>query len=282
MNNKTDKNIYDRNILKKQADAGSAEAAHLLGEAYRGHIEVRPAVEESQETAIGWYKRAASLGHTDSLSKIGILYWGGDPKIRDQVEAFRWFELAAARGCAAGAYGCARALLFGEGTQKDVAEGLEHLHFAAEHGEDFAQLLLGDLYEKGELVEKDEEQAAYWYKRGAAQGFAPCQEQLGLSYWAGIGLPVDEEKGFHYLTLAAEQGLDSAMFSLAELYMYYAKGWLDPQKALHWYQLAAEQEHPAAMAQLGEYYDEGRYVAQDKKKAFELFTRAAELGHPGA
>ena len=53
-----------------------------------------------------------------------------------------------------------------------------------------AQFMLGFIYEKGEGVTQDDEEAVKWYKRAAGQGFAPAQEVLTPSWqpsWLQLG-----------------------------------------------------------------------------------------------
>jgi TPR repeat protein len=51
---------------------------------------------------------------------------------------------------------------------------------AAEQGLANAQLNLGSLYERGEGVEQNPQQAEKWYRLAAAQGSEEAQERLDL------------------------------------------------------------------------------------------------------
>ena len=46
---------------------------------------------------------------------------------------------------------------------------------AAEKGEPNAQFLMGNMYQKGQGIQQNYVEAAFWYRRGAAQGNSKAQ-----------------------------------------------------------------------------------------------------------
>ena len=54
-----------------------------------------------------------------------------------------------------------------------------------------AQHILGVLYEKGQVVLQDYQQARQWYEKAGAQGLAVVQFNLGVLYHHGYGGPQD-------------------------------------------------------------------------------------------
>lgn len=71
-------------------------------------------------------------------------------------------------------------------------EPLEALRAKADKGEAVAQNELGCIYENGEGVGVDFNEAAKWYRRAADQGHAMAQGNLGYLYLIGKGVPLDK------------------------------------------------------------------------------------------
>lgn len=78
---------------------------------------------------------------------------------------------------------------------------------------------LGRCFEKGSGVEKDMEQAAYYYEQAANHGDTPCrsaQYLLGRCYENGTGVKKDLELAMHYYHLAAKNGYTLAQIRLQQ------------------------------------------------------------------
>ena len=95
---------------------------------------------------------------------------------------------------------------FGEGVEKDLEQAAMWYRKAAEQGHAVAQSNLGRLYEYGEGVEKDLEQATLWYRKSADQGNARAQNNLGVLYDYGKGVEKDLEQATLWYRKAADQG----------------------------------------------------------------------------
>jgi len=68
-------------------------------------------------------------------------------------------------------------LAFSEGWTDE--ERIKWFHEQAEQGHAIAQFNLGVMYDKGEGVEKDYDEAFKWYRKAAEQGDADAQYNLG-------------------------------------------------------------------------------------------------------
>ena len=66
---------------------------------------------------------------------------------------------------------------------------LDEIRLLAEQGHAVAQVLLGDIYGKGEGIPQNDTEAVKWFRRAAEQGFAVGQDLLGAMYAAGRGVP---------------------------------------------------------------------------------------------
>mgnify|MGYP006177725891 CR=1 FL=1 len=80
---------------------------------------------------------------------------------------------------------------------------------------------------KGIGVQKDQAQAAAWYRKAAEQGYAPAQTMLGVMYFSGVGVPKDVDVGASWYCAAAAQGDSRARTNLEILRTY---GLFDPQE----------------------------------------------------
>ena len=103
----------------------------------------------------------------------------------------------------------------GNGVFKDEVEAAKWFRLAAEQGHVEAQLQLGLFYHKGfGGVIKNDAQAVIWYQKAAEQGNAEAQNNLGMRYNRGEGVYEDKAEAVKWFRLAAEQGYAKAQFNL--------------------------------------------------------------------
>ena len=62
--------------------------------------------------------------------------------------------------------------------KRDLRKSIDNLIKAGERGYVEAQFILGDMYEDGDEVVKDEERAIYWYKKAVQQGHKKAKKAL--------------------------------------------------------------------------------------------------------
>ena len=80
----------------------------------------------------------------------------------------------------------------------DFTTALEVWKIVAERGDADAQFGLGYMYDNGEGVLQDYEEAAKWYRKAAEQGNAYAQYNMGVSYEQGQGVPQDSKEAFKW------------------------------------------------------------------------------------
>ena len=157
---------------------------------------------------------------------------------------------------------------------------------AAEQGYADAQNCLGEMYEKGRGVPKDEAEAAKWYRKAAEQGEAIAQCKLGDMYAESRGVLQDDTEAVRWYRKAAEQGNAEAQFNLgclfADGYTLFGGVAQDDAVAVQWYRMAAEQGHEGAQYVLGGRYSDGHGVAKDQAEAAEWYRKAAAQGNARA
>jgi TPR repeat protein len=74
--------------------AAAQDTPHALGELYLGH----QSVPQDFAVARSWFLRGAQAGNSPSMYNLGVLYALGQGVAQDEIEAFKWLELAADTG----------------------------------------------------------------------------------------------------------------------------------------------------------------------------------------
>ena len=203
------------------------------------------------------------------------------------------------------------------GVAHDDQLGVQWLEKAAMQDNAYAQMKLGDLYEKGQGVPKNPAAAADWRKKAANRGNVRAQKLLGQMYLEGSGVTKDLRQAEYWLSRAALEGGDSqAQYQLARIHLEGQAADPNPLLAKHLLTQAATQGHEQAtemlhlVEELGYSLDEtlhqrpphlyqlaqdGDVEAQyqlalrlensllakesDKREAVTWFERAADGGH---
>jgi TPR repeat protein len=169
----------------------------------------------------------------------------------------------------------------GKGLPKNEVEAAKWYRRAAEQGYALAQALLGIMYEDGKGgLPKNDVEAVKWYRRAAEQGYARAQTHLGIMYENGTGLTKNEAEAAKWYRRAAEQGDTFAQGFLGFMYENGTGLTKNEAEAAKWYRRAAEQGDAVAQAHLGGMYSLGRGVPQDYVSAYKWFNIAAAGQEP--
>lgn len=154
---------------------------------------------------------------------------------------------------------------------------------SAEQGDVSAQATLAFMYAKGiGNVERNEEQAAMWYRKAAEQGHLNSQFNLGVIYAKGRGVKQDYREAYKWYGKAAEQGDTSAQATLAFMRQKGVGIEKNNTDALALYRKAAEQGHVNSMYNLGDMHANGTGVEINYAEAFNWYQKAAQRGHANA
>jgi TPR repeat protein len=148
---------------------------------------------------------------------------------------------------------------------------------AAKQGDPRAQFTVGYFYEHG-LVTPAFATAADWYRKSAAQNYAPAEVDLAFLLRHGSGVSQDPAAAADWYLKAAKQGDAKAEGGLGYSYMEGEGVPQDDVKAFAWFYSAAQQDEPFAEQNLALLYRTGRGVKQDKRAAFDWYYRSAEQG----
>ena len=174
--------------------------------------------------AIQWYKRAATLGDTPAMYKVGMILLNGllgQPK--NPREAVGWLKRAAERADAENPHALHELGLLYESAQpndaiiRDEQYAFTLFKQAAEIGYKFSQFRLGAAYEFGLLAcPIDPRQSIVWYSRAALQ--EEHQSELALSGWYLTGsegvLQQSDTEAYLWARKAAMAGLAKAEYAM--------------------------------------------------------------------
>ncbi|KAK6194293.1 Assembly factor cbp4 [Pestalotiopsis sp. IQ-011] len=210
--------------------------------------------------AIQWYKRAATLGDTPAMYKVGmILLKGLLGQPRNPREAVGWLKRAAERCDAENPHALHELGLLYESAQpndvilRDEPYALQLFEQAANLGYKFSQFRMGCAYEYGLMgCPVDPRSSIMWYSRAATQ--EEHQSELALSGWYLTGsegvLQQSDTEAYLWARKAAQAGLAKAEYAMGyftEVGIGIAAN-LDDAK--RWYWRAAAQNFPKARERL--------------------------------
>lgn len=165
--------------LSEAAKQNSAEAKYRLSRYYMyGRV-----VGRDQETAKTLLFSAATLGNAKAQTVVGaatVLYskFDNDTLYSAGID---WLNKAIEQDYAPASYFLGLVYLKGQGVQTDPVLAAQHFQTAAEKGERRAQLELGKLFEAGNGVAANDEEAFYWYRlaeRNKVRGASEARKRI--------------------------------------------------------------------------------------------------------
>jgi uncharacterized protein len=199
----------------KTASAGSRRAMYALARAY--------AANKQMPEAISTYRKAADKGSTSAMIELGVLLATGAGVPKDEGQARKLFERAAAAGNPRGTTnlaalpGVGGATAGGATTSDDPTAARAMLAKAADANSAEAQFQLGLMTAEGVGGPKDDTAARALFEKAAAQGHAGALERMGVFAQSGRGGPKDESAAKAYYEKAAALGNEEAKAALERL-----------------------------------------------------------------
>ncbi|MEN0046318.1 MAG: tetratricopeptide repeat protein [Bacteroidota bacterium] len=200
----------------------------------------------------------------------------GKPFEKDTTKAIKLFHNASINAHSDSQYRLA-VLLRNLG---DYAQSMKWYRQAAEQGHIDAKFDLGYIYYGGNVVEKNMEQAFYWFQQiEKLQNNPSLLLILGGMYYDGVGSVLDKKNGLDFLIKATNMGSFEAAFKVGEIYW---KDMSNVKKALKYYKIAATNGYLKSAFVLGQLYtngDESRGFVSDIKTAIYWYNLAVAQGH---
>lgn len=155
-------------LLKKAAALNSSSAMYNLGRAFEYGL----GVETDPTSAVKWYKKALDSGNTESLTKIGLYYFGNPALNPDQTDvdpakAAKYFKRAAKEdGSPYTFYNYGILFFYGDGVEQNQPEAYKWFAKGAKEGDALSMYMVGNYFYNGwEPAGSDLEKAAAWYKK---------------------------------------------------------------------------------------------------------------------
>jgi len=155
---------------------------------------------------------------------------------------------------------------------------------------------LGQAYEDGNGVPRDDSKAFQWYRKAAEQGDPEAQNKVGVFYSLGRGTDRSKEEAVTWYLKAARGKSAKAMFNLGAAYYNGDGVTTDDVESYAWFLLAHEAGYPAAddaikraeseklanrsaaFAKIGQMYITGDELPKDPMEALKWDRKAADAG----
>src|SRR5438477_838335 len=112
---------------------------------------------------------------------------------------------------------------------------LRQIRSAADQGNREAQYKLGQLYDQGFGLPKNQSEAVSWYRKAAGQGLVAAQHDLGVSYTFALGVEQNYAEALKWYQKAADQGLAQSQNNLGNAYLKGRGVSTNVAEAIRWY-----------------------------------------------
>ena len=237
------------NLYTSAAKAGHPQSAYRVAVCCEMGQEQGGGTRRDPLKAMQWYRRAATMGDTPAMYKMGmILLKGLLGQPRNPREALSWLKRAAERADKDNPHAVHELGLLYESAApndsivRDETYAFELFQQAADLGYKFAQFRLGSAYEYGKLgCVFDARQSIAWYSRAAAQG--EHQSELALSGWYLTGaegvLQQSDTEAYLWARNAASAGLPKAEYAMGYFTEVGIGSVASLEEAKRWYWRAA-------------------------------------------
>jgi uncharacterized protein len=194
----------------RTASNASRRAMYQLGRAYAANRQI--------PEAIGVWRKAADKGSTSAMVELGVLYATGAGADKDNDQARKLFERAAAAGNPRGVTNLAA---LSGGASADPARARELLAKSAETNAE-AQYQLGLMMADGTGGPQDDSGARRLFEKAAAQNHPGALERMGAFTQEGRGGPKDASAAKAYYERASVLGDEDAKKALKRIECPYA------------------------------------------------------------
>ena len=131
-------------------------------------------------TSLRLIRPLADQGDANAQFNLGVRYDNGEGVPQNNVEALKWYWLAANQGLANAQYNLGVRYGEGRGVPQNEAEAVKWYRLAANQGLADAQYNLGGRYDNGEGVPRNYVNAYMWFNLAAAQGYQDAEKNRDL------------------------------------------------------------------------------------------------------
>lgn len=208
--------------------ASAARLGYTPAEFYLGMAQAYgQGVPADDQAAVSWYRRAADKGYMEAQASLSWRYLQGVTLPQDIEQGLAWARKAAAMGHETSL----RNLVTHLATRMDETsrtEWITSLQRLAERGHAGFQYVLGSTF-AGHVPQAAGRQVDYpaalrWWRRAAAQSFAPAMIELGDAYASGRGVKTHLREAIRHYERAADLGEAVGELRLWDIYAKGRKG----------------------------------------------------------
>ncbi|KAI9670933.1 MAG: hypothetical protein M1817_003818 [Caeruleum heppii] len=286
-NRNREKYIFDAHkLVKKLVHAGYADAMFYLADSYGTG---RLGLEADQKEAFSLYQSAAKAGHPQAAYRTAVCCEMGQDEgggtRRDPLKAVQWYKRAATLGDTPAMYKLGMILLNGLlGQPKNPREAVTWLKRAAERADaenPHALHELGLLYEKAtgsDSIIQDQQYSKQLFLQAADLGYKFSQYRLGSAFEYGLmGCPIDPRQSIAWYSKAAQQGEHQSELALSGWYLTGSEGVLQQSdtEAYLWARKAAQAGLAKAEYAMGYFTEVGIGAPANLEDAKRWYWRAA-------
>jgi TPR repeat protein len=171
--------------------------------------------------AIEVLRPLADQGDGVAQETLGRIYLAGEGAKRDNIDAFKWFLLAAKQGRTEAQWELGRMYRDGIGISADADMAMFWFDRAAKQGSPAAYNAIGELSLRHPDVLQDAAAARGFFLSAASLDDAGAMYNLGLIYLVGRGVTQDEIEAYKWFELSARAAVgrehESALRALSSL-----------------------------------------------------------------
>ena len=268
-------------ILEKVKDQNDPYYCSLMGDVYFTGTE-KISIDENK--GIDFLEKAFNSGRSYCAYQLQNIYASGKGSIKkDIVKQIEWLK----KGIDCNQTDCLQKMaticLSEDSIYQDFRNpqrGLDLLKRAAKHGDGSAYYFLGNLYYKGEYVQKDDKKAFENWEKAVELRDPAGGSNLAFAYMSGIGCEKNVEKAIDIYKQAVENGSGFSANKLYSIFRYGLSGVEKDEKLAKYYLFkAAELEDDWGCFNLGkQYYNGNDLVEQNYDQAFVYVKKAADMG----
>lgn len=248
-------------------------------------------IERDIDKAIELYARAYDKGNSVAAYKLAEIYFKGFDKIKkNTIEALKWLDKGIERNSDECMLVMSKLCLSSDTLYQDIhneQKGLDMLKKAAKHGNGNAYETLGDLYQYGNHVTKNDVKAFEYFNKAYSLKSAGGAFSLGWAYINGIGCTKDFSKAIEIWEKAVEYGSGGAannLYCICNHDEYGMGSYVINQELAKKYLLkAAELGDMMGFFNIGrQYYWGDDLLEKSDTQAFIYIKKAADMGQVDA
>lgn len=224
--------------------------------------------------------KAAEQGNAEAQYQLAIMYRDGNGVKKDNEKQLIWHNKAAEQGNIIAQWQFGHMYQYGHDVNKDYKKALYWYNKAAEQDNTDALFNLGDIYDHGYCgVTKDRRQAFDFYLRAAEKGHHVAQSRLSSMYEEGEVVPKNNYEAAKWRLIELEQDDDDNYdFDYGVDLIYYRAEKGDSEELAVLRELA-NKDYDDAQYYLGFMHQRGRGVKKDYKEAAKWYAKAYKLGN---